>query len=190
MPVKRKSNRNVSKLSRNVKINSKRSKRASQKKRGRSGRGRKSRGGGNTKCGQLLFAYGLKGSLNNVPPGLGEHLLTNLFNEFKKQPKKKIKDDSFIDDFVKELINKITEEYTGEPSSELAAGRYPKIKLTLEKTNIIKPNINLVDYLKEKLIQAGDLNLTFTDFINTLTNGSLGYFLCKQIGLPLYKGEE
>jgi len=48
MPVKRKSSRNASKLSRNVKITQNRSKRASQKKRGRSGRGRKSQRGGGT----------------------------------------------------------------------------------------------------------------------------------------------
>jgi len=49
MPVKRKLNRKVTKVPRNVKINSKSSKRASQKKRGRSvrkSRGRKSQSGG------------------------------------------------------------------------------------------------------------------------------------------------
>jgi hypothetical protein len=46
MPVKRKLNKKVTKMPRNVKINPKRSKRASQKKRGRSGRGRKSQRGG------------------------------------------------------------------------------------------------------------------------------------------------
>ena len=46
MPVKRKLNKKRTKVPRNVKINSKSSKRASQKKRGRSGRGRKSQSGG------------------------------------------------------------------------------------------------------------------------------------------------
>lgn len=48
MPVKRKLNRKVTKVPRNVKINQKGSKRASQKKRGRRGRGRKSQSGGAT----------------------------------------------------------------------------------------------------------------------------------------------
>ena len=48
MPVKRKLNKKRTKVPRNVKINSKRPKRASQKKRGRSGRGRKSQSGGGT----------------------------------------------------------------------------------------------------------------------------------------------
>ena len=47
MPVKRKLNKKRTKVPRNVKINSKSSKRASQKKRGRRGRGRKSQRGGN-----------------------------------------------------------------------------------------------------------------------------------------------
>jgi len=46
MPVKRKLNKKRTKVPRNVKINSKSSKRVSQKKRGRSGRGRKSQRGG------------------------------------------------------------------------------------------------------------------------------------------------
>ena len=59
MPVKRKSSRNGPKLSRNVKINSKRPKRASQKKRGRSGRGRKSQRGGET-CGSNKYDDGCR----------------------------------------------------------------------------------------------------------------------------------
>mgnify|MGYP000037552043 FL=1 len=50
MPVKRKLNKKVTKVPRNVKINSKSSKRASQKKRGRSGRGSKSQRGGDDGC--------------------------------------------------------------------------------------------------------------------------------------------
>ena len=55
MPVKRKSSRKGPKITRNVKINQKRSKRASQKKRGRSGRGRKSQRGGDKE----IITFGL-----------------------------------------------------------------------------------------------------------------------------------
>ena len=49
MPVKRKLNRKVTKVPRNVKINSKRSKRASQKKRGRK-MSKRQRGGTVCRC--------------------------------------------------------------------------------------------------------------------------------------------
>jgi len=184
---------------RKTKVNvAKKSKRASQKKRGRK-MSKRQRGGGteaqtNTTCGQLLFAIGLKGKLNNVPQAPGGHKLNELFNSLieSPSPKKKIEDASFIDEFVNELIDIITQTYSGAPST-VFSGKYGPINLTLEKTDMIKPNENLVDYLKRKLEQAVEHNLTFTAFINTLTNKTLGFVLCNKIqqGHPeYYKGEK
>jgi len=85
MPVKRKSSRNGPKLSRNVKITQKRSKRASQKKRGRSGR--KSRGRKSQRGGEACKKLSWKANWNHpLPPQAG-------------QPDKKAKSD-MIDKFL------------------------------------------------------------------------------------------
>jgi hypothetical protein len=65
MPVKRKLNKKVTKVPRNVKINSKSSKRASQKKRGRSGRGRQ-RGGDDGCVKQKLTDHELEKAYNFI----------------------------------------------------------------------------------------------------------------------------
>ena len=77
MPVKRKLNKKVTKVPRNVKINSKRSKRASQKKRGRSGRGRKSQRGGTNSESNFVTEF----QTINVPVDTLANFLTDVTNE-------------------------------------------------------------------------------------------------------------
>ena len=64
MPVKRKLNKKRTKMPRNVKINQKGSKRASQKKRGRRGRREQGRGGGKARC-----TFENKTNKFRLPPG-------------------------------------------------------------------------------------------------------------------------
>jgi hypothetical protein len=72
MPVKRKLNKKVTKMPRNVKINSKSSKRASQKKRGRSGRGRQRGGAENTNNNKYCYGY---------KPNFTEEQIRNILTE-------------------------------------------------------------------------------------------------------------